>query len=66
MGLRRQLECPQYGNRSEFENKHDSSKNIFGYRMLVWAIVAIGALIFIVCSHKNSDLGQIFIFAIYI
>src|SRR5262245_42938467 len=41
---------PAFGIVSDLISVH-ARKNIFGYRMMVWAIVAIGALSFIVWAH---------------
>src|SRR5438876_88857 len=41
---------PAFGIVSDLISTH-ARKNIFGYRMMVWAIVAIGALSFIVWAH---------------
>src|SRR5947208_11457165 len=41
---------PAFGMVSDLLSVH-ARKNIFGYRMMVWAIVAIGALSFLVWAH---------------
>src|SRR6516165_9203856 len=41
---------PAFGIVSDLISTH-ARKNIFGYRMMVWAIVAIGALSFVVWAH---------------
>ncbi|MDG1987695.1 MAG: cbb3-type cytochrome c oxidase subunit I [Halieaceae bacterium] len=41
---------PAFGMVSDVISVH-ARKNIFGYRMMVWAIVAIGALSFVVWAH---------------
>ena len=41
---------PAFGIVSDIISTH-ARRNIFGYRMMVWAIVAIGALIFLVWAH---------------
>ena len=45
---------PAFGIVSDLISTH-ARKNIFGYRMMVWAIVGIGALSFVVCaSHVRQ------------
>ena len=44
---------PAFGIISDLISTH-SRKNIFGYRMMVWAIVAIGVLSFVVWAHHLS------------
>src|SRR5678816_3737100 len=41
---------PAFGIVSDLISTH-ASKNIFGYRMMVWAILVIGGLSFIVWAH---------------
>ena len=41
---------PAFGLVSDLLSVH-ARKNIFGYRMMVWAILAIGGLSFIVWAH---------------
>ena len=48
---------PAFGIVSDLISVH-ARKNIFGYRMMVWAIVAIGALSFIVWSHHMYVSGM--------
>ncbi len=48
---------PAFGIVSDVLSVH-SRKNIFGYRMMVWAIVAIGALSFIVWAHHMYVSGM--------
>src|SRR3954451_21318617 len=52
---------PAFGIVSDLIATH-ARKNIFGYRMMVWAIVAIGALSFIVWAHHMyvSDMNPYF------
>jgi cytochrome c oxidase subunit 1 len=58
---------PAFGIISDLISVH-SRKNIFGYRMMVWAIVVIGALSFVVWAHhmyvSGMDLNFGFFFAI--
>jgi cytochrome c oxidase subunit 1 len=48
---------PAFGIVSELLSVH-ARKNIFGYRMMVWAILAIGALSFIVWAHHMYVSGM--------
>ena len=48
---------PAFGLVSDVISTH-ARKNIFGYRMMVWAIVAIGALSFIVWAHHMYVSGM--------
>ncbi len=48
---------PAFGMVSDVLATH-ARKNIFGYRMMVWAIVAIGALSFIVWAHHMYVSGM--------
>jgi cytochrome c oxidase subunit 1 len=48
---------PAFGIVSDVLSVH-SRKNIFGYRMMVWAIVSIGALSFIVWAHHMYVSGM--------
>ncbi len=48
---------PAFGIVSDVLSTH-ARKNIFGYRMMVWAIVAIGALSFIVWAHHMYVSGM--------
>ncbi len=48
---------PAFGIVSDLISVH-SRKNIFGYRMMVWAIVAIGALSFFVWAHHMYVSGM--------
>jgi len=48
---------PAFGLVSDVLSCH-ARKNIFGYRMMVWAIVAIGALSFIVWAHHMYVSGM--------
>ena len=48
---------PAFGVVSDLISVH-ARKNIFGYRMMVWAIVAIGALSFIVWAHHMYVAGM--------
>jgi len=48
---------PAFGIVSDLISVH-ARKNIFGYRMMVWAIVAIGALSFIVWAHHMYVSGM--------
>ena len=48
---------PAFGLVSDLLSTH-ARKNIFGYRMMVWAIVAIGALSFIVWAHHMYVSGM--------
>ena len=48
---------PAFGIVSDILATH-ARKNIFGYRMMVWAIVAIGALSFIVWAHHMYVSGM--------
>ena len=48
---------PAFGLVSEILSVH-ARKAIFGYRMMVWAIVAIGALSFIVWAHHMYVSGM--------
>jgi cytochrome c oxidase subunit I len=58
---------PAFGIISDLISVH-ARKNIFGYRMMVWAIVAIGALSFVVWAHhmyvSGMDLNFGFFFAV--
>ncbi len=48
---------PAFGIVSDVLSVH-ARKNIFGYRMMVWAIVAIGALSFVVWAHHMYVSGM--------
>ena len=48
---------PAFGLVSDILSVH-ARKNIFGYRMMVWAIVAIGGLSFIVWAHHMYTVGM--------
>ena len=48
---------PAFGIVSDLISTH-AKKNIFGYRMMVWAIVAIGALSFVVWAHHMYVSGM--------
>ena len=48
---------PAFGIVSDVLSTH-ARKNIFGYRMMVWAIVAIGGLSFIVWAHHMYVSGM--------
>ena len=48
---------PAFGIVSDILATH-ARKNIFGYRMMVWAIVAIGALSFVVWAHHMYVSGM--------
>src|ERR1700709_2149004 len=48
---------PAFGIVSDLISTH-ARKNIFGYRMMVWAIVAIGALSFVVWAHHMFVSGM--------
>jgi len=48
---------PAFGMISDVLATH-ARKNIFGYRMMVWAIVAIGALSFVVWAHHMYVSGM--------
>ena len=48
---------PAFGIVSDLLSTH-ARKNIFGYRMMVWAIIAIGALSFIVWAHHMYVSGM--------
>src|SRR5260221_5954991 len=48
---------PAFGIVSDLLSVH-ARKNIFGYRMMVWAIVAIGGLSFIVWAHHMYVSGM--------
>src|SRR6187551_3042338 len=48
---------PAFGIVSDLISTH-ARKNIFGYRMMVWALVAIGALSFIVWAHHMYVSGM--------
>lgn len=48
---------PAFGIVSDLISTH-ARRNIFGYRMMVWAIVAIGALSFIVWAHHMYVSGM--------
>ena len=48
---------PAFGIVSDLISVH-ARKNIFGYRMMVWAIVAIGALSFMVWAHHMYVSGM--------
>ncbi|MFZ5539858.1 MAG: cytochrome c oxidase subunit I [Pseudomonadota bacterium] len=48
---------PAFGIISDLIATH-ARKNIFGYRMMVWAIVAIGALSFVVWAHHMYISGM--------
>lgn len=48
---------PAFGMVSDVLSTH-ARKNVFGYRMMVWAIVAIGALSFVVWAHHMYVSGM--------
>ena len=48
---------PMFGIASDLISTH-ARKNIFGYRMMVWALVAIGGLSFIVWAHHMYVSGM--------
>ena len=48
---------PAFGMVSDVLSVH-ARKNIFGYRMMVWAIIAIGALSFVVWAHHMYVSGM--------
>ena len=48
---------PAFGIVSDLISVH-ARKNIFGYRMMVWAIVGIGALSFFVWAHHMYVSGM--------
>jgi cytochrome c oxidase subunit I len=48
---------PAFGIVSDLLSTH-ARKNIFGYRLMVWAIVAIGALSFVVWAHHMYVSGM--------
>ncbi|MDG4896501.1 MULTISPECIES: cytochrome c oxidase subunit I [unclassified Mesorhizobium] len=48
---------PAFGIVSDLISTH-ARKNIFGYRMMVWAILAIGALSFVVWAHHMYVSGM--------
>ncbi len=48
---------PAFGLVSDLISTH-ARKNIFGYRMMVWALVAIGALSFLVWAHHMYVSGM--------
>ena len=48
---------PAFGLVSDVLSTH-ARKNIFGYRMMVWAIIAIGALGFVVWAHHMYTVGM--------
>src|SRR5210317_2650869 len=48
---------PAFGIVSDLLSTH-TRKNIFGYRMMVWAIIAIGGLSFIVWAHRMYVSGM--------
>jgi cytochrome c oxidase subunit 1 len=48
---------PAFGIVSDLISVH-ARKNIFGYRMMVWAIVAVGALSFVVWAHHMYVSGM--------
>jgi cytochrome c oxidase subunit 1 len=48
---------PAFGIISDLISTH-ARKNIFGYRMMVWALVAIGALSFLVWAHHMYVSGM--------
>ena len=49
---------PAFGMVSDVLSTH-ARKNIFGYRMMVWAIVAIGGLSFVVWAHHMYVSGML-------
>src|SRR4051795_4103091 len=51
------IAIPAFGIVSDLISTH-ARKNIFGYRMMVWAIVAIGALSFVVWAHHMYVSGM--------
>src|SRR5437867_3213252 len=51
------LAVPAFGIVSDLISTH-ARKNIFGYRMMVWAIVVIGALSFVVWAHHMYVSGM--------
>ena len=48
---------PAFGIVSDLISTH-ARKNIFGYRMMVWALIAIGALSFVVWAHHMYVSGM--------
>src|SRR3989441_1194769 len=56
-GLNYVVALPAFGIVSDLLSVH-ARKNIFGYRMMVWAIVAIGALSFLVWAHHMYVSGM--------
>src|SRR3546814_9105759 len=48
---------PAFGIVSDLISTH-ARRNIFGYRMMVWALVAIGALSFVVWAHHMYVSGM--------
>ncbi|NWP01084.1 cytochrome c oxidase subunit I, partial [Escherichia coli] len=48
---------PAFGIASDLISTH-ARKSIFGYRMMVWAIVIIGALSFVVWAHHMFIAGM--------
>src|SRR3546814_3233141 len=48
---------PAFGIVSDLIRTH-ARRNIFGYRMMVWAIVLIGALSFFVWAHRSEERGE--------
>ncbi len=48
---------PMFGIASDLISTH-ARKNIFGYRMMVWALIAIGGLSFIVWAHHMYVSGM--------
>ncbi|MGD8339560.1 MAG: cbb3-type cytochrome c oxidase subunit I [Gammaproteobacteria bacterium] len=48
---------PMFGLVSDLLSTH-ARKNIFGYRMMVWAIIAIGAISFVVWAHHMYVSGM--------
>ena len=51
------MALPAFGIVSDLISVH-ARKNIFGYRMMVWAIVIIGALSFVVWAHHMYVSGM--------
>src|SRR5207248_10221323 len=48
---------PAFGIVSDLLSTH-ARRHIFGYRMMVWAILAIGCLSFVVWAHHMYEIGR--------